>query len=253
MEEIQERVTHRPDFGQYQFGGIGRPLSRSAQSGLTQPLGEGLARSFGGSFYFCQFLGSQSRGRGLGAEAGLRLFSERQTGLWISLNAGTTHWTNRLVALLRLIPLRLNCAIVSSQEALALQRVYASRYSGATFRKQTSLFDISVTQQLTNFVDAAKVNLRKRRSFIWRSAVPKLGVTCPHFFRCEAPRSYNSPYSRASASHRRRTCGACHARRNSFLMDCQSSPRKLNVIPLSPARKFTPISSFSSATVYARK
>ena len=75
----------------------------------------------------------------------------------------------------------------------------------------------------------------------------------PHFFRCEAPRSYNSPYSRASASHRRRTCGACHARRNSFLMDCQSSPRKLNVIPLSRARKFTPISSFSSATVYARK
>jgi hypothetical protein len=105
MEEIQERVTHRPDFGQYQFGGIGRPLSRSAQSGLTQPLGEGLSRSFGGSFYFCQFLGSQSRGRGLGAEAGLRFSSERQTGLRISLNAGTTHWTNRLVAPLRLIPL----------------------------------------------------------------------------------------------------------------------------------------------------
>ena len=147
MEEIQERVTHRPDFGQYQFDGIGRPLSRSAQSGLTQPLGEGLSRSFGGSFYFCQFLGSQSRGRGLGAEAGLRLFSERQTGLWISLNAGTTHWTNRLVALLRLIPLRLNCVIVSSQEALALQRVYASRHSGATFRKQTSSFDIAVTQR----------------------------------------------------------------------------------------------------------
>src|SRR5271165_3640859 len=39
----------------------------------------------------------------------------------------------------------------------------------------------------TNFVDAAKVNLRKRRSFIWRSPVPNLGVTCPHFFRCEAP------------------------------------------------------------------
>jgi hypothetical protein len=109
MEEIQQRITHRPEFGQPQFAGIGGPLSRSAQSGLTQSLGEGLSRSFGGSFYFCQFLGSQSRGSGLGAEAGLRLFSERQTGLWISLNPGTTHWTNRLVALLRLIPLRLNC------------------------------------------------------------------------------------------------------------------------------------------------
>ena len=124
MEEIQERVTHRPDFGQYQFGGISGPLSRSAQSGPAQPLGESLSRAFGGSFYLSQFFGSQSRGRGLGAEAGLRLFSERQTGLGISLNAGTTHWTNRLVALLRLIPLRLSCVIVSSQQGLALQRVY---------------------------------------------------------------------------------------------------------------------------------
>jgi hypothetical protein len=51
MEEIQERVTQRPDFGQYQFGGIGGPLSRSAQSGPAQPLGESLSRAFGGSFY----------------------------------------------------------------------------------------------------------------------------------------------------------------------------------------------------------
>jgi hypothetical protein len=36
-----------------------------------------------------------------------------------------------------------------------------------------------VTQRLTNLVDAAKVNLRKHRSAVWRSAVPKLGVTCP--------------------------------------------------------------------------
>ena len=70
MEEIQERVTHRPDFGQYQFGGISGPLSRSAQSGPAQPLGESLSRAFGGSFYFSQFFRSQSRGRGLGAEAG---------------------------------------------------------------------------------------------------------------------------------------------------------------------------------------
>jgi hypothetical protein len=50
MEEIQERVTHRPDFGQYEFGWISGPLSRSAQSGPAQPLGESLPRAFGGSF-----------------------------------------------------------------------------------------------------------------------------------------------------------------------------------------------------------
>ena len=51
MEEIQERITHRPDFGQHHFGGISGPLSRSAQSGPAQPLGESLSRAFGGSFY----------------------------------------------------------------------------------------------------------------------------------------------------------------------------------------------------------
>jgi len=50
MEEIQERVAHRPDFGQYQFGGISGPPSRSAQSGPAQPLGEALSRIFGGGF-----------------------------------------------------------------------------------------------------------------------------------------------------------------------------------------------------------
>jgi hypothetical protein len=39
----------------------------------------------------------------------------------------------------------------------------------------------------TNFVDATKVNRRKHQSALWRSAVPNLGVTCPPFFRCEAP------------------------------------------------------------------
>jgi hypothetical protein len=115
MEEIQECVTHRPDFGQYQFGGISGPLSRRAQSGPAQPLGESLSRAFGSRFDLGQFLGSQSRGRGLGAEAGLRFFSERQTGLRVRLNAGTTHWTNRLVALLRLIRLRLSCVLVHSK------------------------------------------------------------------------------------------------------------------------------------------
>src|SRR5208283_608489 len=141
------------------------------------------------------------------------------------------HWTNRLVAHLRLIPLRLNCVIASSQEALALQRVYANQYSGATFRKQTSLFDISVTQQLTNFVDVAKVNLRKRRSFIWRSAVPKLGVTCPHFFRCEAPRlSQLAILPRQSipqTDHFRRLPAAAEQTLNSLpivMMKCEGYP-----------------------------
>src|SRR6266849_10739906 len=40
---------------------------------------------------------------------------------------------------------------------------------------------------MTEFVDAAKVNLRKHRSAVWRSAVPNLGVECPPFLRCEAP------------------------------------------------------------------
>jgi hypothetical protein len=51
MEEIQECITHRPDFGQYDLDGISGPLSRSAQSGPAQPLGESLSRAFGGSFY----------------------------------------------------------------------------------------------------------------------------------------------------------------------------------------------------------
>ena len=49
MEEIQERVTYRPDFGQYQFCGVSGPLPRSAQGGPAQPLGERLSRAFGGS------------------------------------------------------------------------------------------------------------------------------------------------------------------------------------------------------------
>jgi hypothetical protein len=51
MEEIQQRIAHRPEFCQYQFAGIGGPLSRSAQSGPAQPLGKSLSSTFGGSFY----------------------------------------------------------------------------------------------------------------------------------------------------------------------------------------------------------
>ena len=41
--------------------------------------------------------------------------------------------------------------------------------------------------RFTQSVDAVKVNLRKHRSAVWRSAVPNLGVTCHPFYRCEAP------------------------------------------------------------------
>ena len=51
MEEIQQRITHRPEFGQHQFSGIGDPLPRGAQSGLTQPLGKNLSCAFGDGFY----------------------------------------------------------------------------------------------------------------------------------------------------------------------------------------------------------
>jgi len=97
VEEIKQRVTYRPDLGQHQFGGISGPLSRSAQSGPAQPLGESLSRAFGGSFDLGQFVRSQPRGRSLGAEAGLRLVAERQTGLWSGLNAGNAHLRNRFV------------------------------------------------------------------------------------------------------------------------------------------------------------
>src|SRR5580700_9732269 len=40
---------------------------------------------------------------------------------------------------------------------------------------------------VTKFVDAAEVNRRKHRNAFARAAVPNLGVTCPPFFRCEAP------------------------------------------------------------------
>jgi hypothetical protein len=147
MEEVQERVTHRPDFGQYQLDGISGPLSRSAQSGPAQPLGESLPRAFGGSFDLGQFVRSQPRGGSLGAEAGLRLFCERQTGLGISLNAGITHWTNRLVALLLLIPLRLSGVIIGSPQGLALQRVYVIDDGHRFVANKHHPFDIAVTQR----------------------------------------------------------------------------------------------------------
>jgi hypothetical protein len=56
MEEIQQRVTHRPEFGQHQFGRIGEPLPGGAQSGLAQPLGDYLPRAFGGGFDLGQFV-----------------------------------------------------------------------------------------------------------------------------------------------------------------------------------------------------
>jgi hypothetical protein len=123
IEEIQQ-LPHRPEFCQHQFHGIGGPLPRSAQSGPAQPLGESLSRAFGGSFQFSQFFGSQSRGCGLGAEAGLRLSSERQTGLGIGLNAVNTHWETALSPMPCPTSLTSSSEIAGSQQGLALQCVY---------------------------------------------------------------------------------------------------------------------------------
>ena len=124
MEQIQERVTHRTELGQHQFGGIGGPLPRATQSGLAQPLGDSLPCAFGSCFDLGEFVGSQPRGDRLGAEARLRLFTEGKTGLRIGLNAGTTHWEHRLVAYAALGFTATKHRNRGSQEVLALQRVY---------------------------------------------------------------------------------------------------------------------------------
>ena len=124
MEEIQEHITDRPDFGQHQFGGIGGPLSRSAQSGPAQPLGESLSSAFGGGFYLRKFIGSQSRGGGFRAEPRLRLFAKWQTGLWSGLNAANIHWGNRLVSHTALHSAAIKRQNAVSRKVLALQCVY---------------------------------------------------------------------------------------------------------------------------------
>src|SRR6266849_8894876 len=62
--------------------------------------------------------------------------------------------------------------------------------SEAICRKQTSSLDSGDYSVTTESVEAADVNPRKHRSAVWRSAVPNLGVTCPQFFRCGAPRFF---------------------------------------------------------------
>jgi hypothetical protein len=71
-------------------------LCRSAQSGPAQPLQKTLPRAFGGSLISPSSSGVSLVGRGLGAEAGFRLFAERQTGFWSGLSAVSAHLRNRL-------------------------------------------------------------------------------------------------------------------------------------------------------------
>jgi hypothetical protein len=158
-----------------------------------------------------------------------------------------------LLPMLRSAPLQFSSGIARSQEVLALQRVYvidAQERFVANKRHRSIPRSFSESPNLLMQRKLTCVNTERCPG---RSAVPNLGVTCPPFFRCEAPRSYSSPYSRTSASHRRRTSGACHARRNRLRIDFQSSPWKSKVIPFSRARKLTPITSASSHPVYARK
>lgn len=92
-----------------------------------------------------------------------------------------------LLPMLRSASLLLSIGTGGSQEVLALQRVYVIDARKQFGHEQTSSLDTTLIERFTQFVDAVKVNLRKHRSTVWHSAVPNLGVTCPHFFRCEAP------------------------------------------------------------------
>ncbi len=59
-----------------------------------------------------------------------------------------------------------------------LQRVYVINGRSTLAANRQSSFYTAVIQRVIESVDAAKVNQRKHRSAVWRSAVPKLGVTC---------------------------------------------------------------------------
>ena len=92
-----------------------------------------------------------------------------------------------LLRMLRLAPPQFSSGIARSQEVLALQRVYLiDAYERFVANKHRRLIQV-VIQCVTQSADAAKVNLGKHPALSRRSAVPKLGVTCPPFFRCEAP------------------------------------------------------------------
>jgi len=105
-----------------------------------------------------------------------------------------------------------NSEMAGSQQGLALQRVYVIDDGQRFVANKQHRSILQSLKHVAKFVDAAKVNLRKHRSAVWRSAVPNLGVTCPPFFRCEAPRFYISPYSSANVPHALTTSGDCHAR-----------------------------------------
>src|SRR5579863_3582130 len=169
----------------------------------------------------------------------------------VGLSARITHWTNRLVALLRLTPLRLNCVIVSSQKALVLQRVYVIDDGQRFVANKHHPFYIAVTQRRLILLTQRKLTCVNIETRSGDAAVPNLGVTCPLFFRCEAPRFYSSPYSSACASHVWITSGACQARRNRFRIDCQCSIGNRKAIPFSRAKKNTPLCSFSTIAVCA--
>jgi hypothetical protein len=66
------------------------------------------------------------------------------------LNAGTTHWTNRLIALRRLIPLRLNCVIAVDSKLLAFNAFTWSTI-GSTLSQTNVIVPAVLIQRMTEF------------------------------------------------------------------------------------------------------
>ena len=85
------------------------------------------------------------------------------------------------------MPLRLSCVIVSSPQGLALQCVYVIDDGHRFVANKHHPFDIAVTQRRPILLTQLKLTCVNIEALVWRSAVPNLGVTCPSFFRCEAP------------------------------------------------------------------
>ena len=79
-------------------------------------------------------------------------------------------------------------------KAFADQGVYAKCTQQCFFVYERKLAGTWGTPSGNKTVHPKQVHACKHFGVRERSAVPELGVTYPHFFRCEAPRFYSSPY-----------------------------------------------------------
>src|SRR5208337_3000094 len=97
------------------------------------------------------FFGSQSRGRGLGAEAGLRLVAEWQTGLWSGLNAGNAHLRNRFVPGAAIISVAFATKSLCYRKFLCFNAFTRSILT-STLSEATLSFATVLIQRMTEFV-----------------------------------------------------------------------------------------------------